>query len=102
MKENWKARGYDLDCDLDCELLPDKDVCDEIRDVIAATEEGQEKAGAREATPAHEHRHRAGDARAAIDLENGAGKLMSESLANGKRLVSVCGKGGTGKTVHRA
>jgi CO dehydrogenase/acetyl-CoA synthase beta subunit len=36
VKEHWKARGYDLDCDLDCRSCHDKDVCDDIRKVIAA------------------------------------------------------------------
>jgi CO dehydrogenase/acetyl-CoA synthase beta subunit len=36
LKENWKARGYDLDCDFDCESCTDQEVCDDIRDVIVA------------------------------------------------------------------
>jgi CO dehydrogenase/acetyl-CoA synthase beta subunit len=36
LKENWKARGYDLDCDFDCESCKDQEICDDIRDVIAA------------------------------------------------------------------
>jgi CO dehydrogenase/acetyl-CoA synthase beta subunit len=36
LKESWKARGYDLDCDFDCDSCKDQTVCDEIRDVIAA------------------------------------------------------------------
>jgi len=36
LKENWKARGYDLDCDFDCASCKDQEVCDEIRDVIVA------------------------------------------------------------------
>jgi len=36
VKEHWKARGYDLDCDLDCRSCRDKDVCDDIRKIIAA------------------------------------------------------------------
>ena len=36
LKETWKARGYDLDCDFDCESCKDQEVCDEIRDVIVA------------------------------------------------------------------
>ncbi len=35
VKEHWKARGYDLDCDLDCRSCHDKDTCDDIRKVIA-------------------------------------------------------------------
>lgn len=33
---HWKARGYELDCDLDCRACHDKKVCDDIRKVIAA------------------------------------------------------------------
>jgi CO dehydrogenase/acetyl-CoA synthase beta subunit len=36
LKEAWKARGYDLDCDYDCSSCHDQSVCDEIRDVIVA------------------------------------------------------------------
>ena len=36
VKETWKAKGYDLDCDLDCSSCKDQPVCDEIRDVIVA------------------------------------------------------------------
>ena len=31
LKEHWKARGYDLDCDLHCGSCHDKSVCDDIR-----------------------------------------------------------------------
>jgi CO dehydrogenase/acetyl-CoA synthase beta subunit len=34
---HWKARGYELDCSLDCKACHDKDVCDDVREVIAAT-----------------------------------------------------------------
>ncbi len=34
LKETWKARGYDVDCDYDCSSCHDSDVCDDIRDVI--------------------------------------------------------------------
>jgi hypothetical protein len=34
---HWKARGYELDCNLDCKGCHDKDVCDDVRKVIAAT-----------------------------------------------------------------
>jgi CO dehydrogenase/acetyl-CoA synthase beta subunit len=34
LKEAWKARGYDVDCDFDCASCHDEEVCDEIRDVI--------------------------------------------------------------------
>jgi CO dehydrogenase/acetyl-CoA synthase beta subunit len=36
LRETWKARGYDMDCEFDCESCMDESVCDEIRDVIAA------------------------------------------------------------------
>ena len=39
IKETWKARGYDLDCDFDCASCKDKEVCDDIRDVIVARRE---------------------------------------------------------------
>jgi len=35
LKEHWKARGYDLDCDLHCGSCQDKTVCDDIRKVVA-------------------------------------------------------------------
>ena len=35
VKEHWKARGYDLDCDLDCKSCSEKVVCDDIRKVIS-------------------------------------------------------------------
>jgi len=35
LKEHWKARGYDLDCDLHCGSCDDKTVCDDIRKVLA-------------------------------------------------------------------
>ena len=35
--ELWRQRGFDLDCDFDCGSCSDQDVCDDIRDVIAAT-----------------------------------------------------------------
>lgn len=36
VKECWKAKGYDLDCNLDCRSCHDKDVCDDIRKITAA------------------------------------------------------------------
>jgi CO dehydrogenase/acetyl-CoA synthase beta subunit len=36
VKENWKIRGYDIDCDLDCSSCADKAVCDDIRKVLQA------------------------------------------------------------------
>jgi CO dehydrogenase/acetyl-CoA synthase beta subunit len=34
--EHWKARGYDLDCDLHCGSCQDKSVCDDIQKMLAA------------------------------------------------------------------
>jgi len=36
VKETWKAKGYDLDCDYNCESCLDQETCDSIREVIAA------------------------------------------------------------------
>ena len=36
LKETWKARGYDLDCDFDCASCKDQEICDDIKDVIVA------------------------------------------------------------------
>ncbi len=43
LKETWKARGYDLDCDFDCDSCTDQEVCDEIRDVIVARRKKTER-----------------------------------------------------------
>lgn len=34
LREQWKAKGYDLDCDFDCGSCHDQQVCDDIREVI--------------------------------------------------------------------
>lgn len=34
IKENWKIKGYDIDCELDCGTCGDKSVCDDIKDVL--------------------------------------------------------------------
>jgi len=36
IKAVWKERGYDLDCDLDCNSCEYKVTCDDIRDIIQA------------------------------------------------------------------
>lgn len=36
VKEQWKAKGYDLECDLDCRSCHDRNVCDDVRKIIAA------------------------------------------------------------------
>jgi acetyl-CoA synthase len=46
LKETWKARGYDLDCDFDCASCQDQETCDEIRDVIVARRKKTESDGA--------------------------------------------------------
>ena len=35
VKETWKAKGYDLDCDYNCESCLSKETCDSIREVVA-------------------------------------------------------------------
>jgi CO dehydrogenase/acetyl-CoA synthase beta subunit len=35
VKENWKLRGYDIECASDCSSCGEKVVCDEIREVIS-------------------------------------------------------------------
>jgi CO dehydrogenase/acetyl-CoA synthase beta subunit len=50
VKEHWKAKGYDLDCDLDCRSCHDKEVCDDIRKVAAARLR-KEKKGASASPP---------------------------------------------------
>jgi len=44
VKETWKAKGYDLDCDYNCESCMDQATCDSIREVIAAHRKKQEAA----------------------------------------------------------
>lgn len=36
IKETWSAKGYDIECfsTVDCDACPDKEVCDEIRDIV--------------------------------------------------------------------
>jgi CO dehydrogenase/acetyl-CoA synthase beta subunit len=36
VREHWKAKGYDLDCDLHCGSCGEKDVCEDIRKIAAA------------------------------------------------------------------
>jgi len=43
VKEHWKAKGYDLDCDLDCTGCNDRGVCDEIRGVISTRAKKERK-----------------------------------------------------------
>jgi CO dehydrogenase/acetyl-CoA synthase beta subunit len=41
LKDAWKARGYDVDCDFDCASCHDEEVCDEIRDVIVSMKKAE-------------------------------------------------------------
>ncbi len=34
VKENWKIKGYDIDCEFDCSSCADKPVCDDIKEVL--------------------------------------------------------------------
>ena len=50
LKEAWKARGYDVECDVDCASCHDSEVCDDIRDVLATLKKkGREKRSAKAA-----------------------------------------------------
>ncbi len=39
VRENWKIKGYDIDCVSDCSRCPDKVVCDDIKDTLAVKKE---------------------------------------------------------------
>ena len=43
VKENWKIRGYDIECVSDCSSCSEKVVCDEIRDVISIRKKKEDK-----------------------------------------------------------
>lgn len=51
LKEHFKAKGYDLDCDLHCGSCTDKSVCDDIRKVVAAAARKQQEKAAAEDQP---------------------------------------------------
>lgn len=34
VRENWKVKGVDIDCSLDCNTCSDKPVCDDIKEVL--------------------------------------------------------------------
>ena len=34
VRENWKIKGYDIECTSDCTICDDKPVCDDIREVL--------------------------------------------------------------------
>ncbi len=46
VKAHWKARGFDLDCDLDCRSCHDKKTCDVIREVAVARKRRKQRATA--------------------------------------------------------
>lgn len=46
VKENWKIRGYDIECDLDCNSCDEKAVCDGIREMLAWRKEKDEQGSA--------------------------------------------------------
>jgi CO dehydrogenase/acetyl-CoA synthase beta subunit len=54
LKETWKARGYDVDCDFDCSSCKDADVCDDIRDVLATVKKKAREKRAAEAAEKRE------------------------------------------------
>jgi len=43
VNEHWKSKGYDLECDLNCSSCHDKDVCDDVREVIAVRRKNKGK-----------------------------------------------------------
>ena len=38
VRENWKIKGYDIDCSQNCSACADKPVCDDIREVLLEKE----------------------------------------------------------------
>jgi CO dehydrogenase/acetyl-CoA synthase beta subunit len=42
VKENWKVRGYDIECAADCSSCAEKQVCDDIRDVLSIRKKKKE------------------------------------------------------------
>jgi CO dehydrogenase/acetyl-CoA synthase beta subunit len=42
IKETWKERGFDIDCEVDCASCHDQEVCDDIRDIIHDTSSDEE------------------------------------------------------------
>ena len=44
IKENWKVRGYDIECASDCSSCGEKVVCDNIKDVIAVRKKDKREA----------------------------------------------------------
>ncbi len=48
LKEAWKERGYDVDCDFDCSTCHDEEVCDDIRDTIVQIKQKERSENAAE------------------------------------------------------
>jgi CO dehydrogenase/acetyl-CoA synthase beta subunit len=46
VKAHWKARGFDLECEFDCRSCHDREVCDDIREVIRSRRNNAESASA--------------------------------------------------------
>jgi CO dehydrogenase/acetyl-CoA synthase beta subunit len=46
VKENWKVRGYDIECASDCSSCGEKQVCDDIREVISVRKKRKKEAQA--------------------------------------------------------
>jgi CO dehydrogenase/acetyl-CoA synthase beta subunit len=42
IKETWKERGFDVDCEVDCASCHDQEVCDDIRDIVHTTSSDEE------------------------------------------------------------
>jgi hypothetical protein len=42
IKETWKERGFDIDCEVDCSSCHDQEVCDDIRDIVQSTSSDDE------------------------------------------------------------
>jgi CO dehydrogenase/acetyl-CoA synthase beta subunit len=45
VKENWKIRGYDIECASDCSSCGEKQVCDDIREVISIKKQKKKEKG---------------------------------------------------------
>jgi CO dehydrogenase/acetyl-CoA synthase beta subunit len=43
VKENWKIRGFDIECASDCSSCGEKQVCDDIREVISVRKRKREQ-----------------------------------------------------------
>jgi CO dehydrogenase/acetyl-CoA synthase beta subunit len=56
LKEAWKERGFDIECDFDCASCHDEPVCDDIREVIVGVKKAarKKKKAQDEASVAHQ------------------------------------------------